>query len=736
MVLPAQFQLGLELTNIVNPISQAVSAIGSLALIDAIQKSGSDAITEMRLASFIGRHLIDPAMKLHFREAVEKSDKSVISRYLDIVLESGSGPTVQAAIKNPALLSMVIQLSALAFAHEDESLANAIVLAMERIVQESGADDAIIPDYVALLGTLRACQRQTVGFRWASVYEAVEYKLQQTLANDCSPRNRSGNRRNLDPSSIADAPGVGTRGLPFLVLQALLMWLHSLQKSPEYRLLHLRCDCGVSTIVVWCYHVLGLSVKVNLSGTSICFGKEPSNILIEDASPEDVGASLMNPANQHEPLFTLVNAGNNLEIGYESRAEAYGFGQNVLKAARLTEEQERYCSQWIIARCIAQSENAKSSYKYPCEGSMIRAGKFLFGLETVDVEILRKHTGSSFGRSKSLSGIAWPSLAAILIGFARIKEQDLERCSSMPLSLSAYRSLRSSQQEFSGPSYENCLDPLSNVSTSFENLAHLLLGHMFSTKYVANAILVSAWGWSIFLDIIDVADPGDASNNIRVMGGVPSRRGDRRARVIDGPTDMDLLPASSKVVKTDSRVTFSSGVCTGERGTTMVGHCSDAFQITQIFRWMPEHEKEPVIHKFGFRAMQEVCNKTERLPPCECAPVSSAIAKQLDTYTRKERFKDRSYFYSMPLHPADTRSSFSERLIARGRLEDGLRAKSKIYFFYVSHNAAARWLVLDAMHAASQKGEFRVVIRGFDTCIDCAMACRGLDLEPPLAILL
>lgn len=61
--------------------------------------------------------------------------------------------------------------------------------------------------------------------------------------------------------------------------------------------------------------MLGLSVKVNLSGTSICFGEEPSNILIEDASPKDVGASLMDPADQHEPLFTLTNANNNLELG-------------------------------------------------------------------------------------------------------------------------------------------------------------------------------------------------------------------------------------------------------------------------------------------------------------------------------------------------------------------------------------------------------------------------------------
>ena len=514
------------------------------------------------------------------------------------------------------------------------------------------------------------------------------------------------------------------------------MWLHSLQESPEHRLLHLRCDRGISTIVVWCYHVLGLSVKVNLRGTSICFGEEPSNIFIEDASPEDVGASLMDPADQHEPLFTLVNAGNTLEIGYESRAEAYGFGQNVLNVAKLTEEEERYCSQWIIARCIAQSKNTQSLYKYPCEDSMIRAGKFLFGLETVDLEVLRKHTGSVFRRNKRLSGIAWHSLAAILIAFARIKEQDLERCNSMPLSLSAYHSLVTS---YSQQEYEKCLELLSNVSTSFENLAHLLLGHMFSKNYVANAILVSAWGWSIFLDIIDVADPGDASNNIRVMGGVPFRRGDRAARVIDGPTDKNLLPASSKVVKTDPQITFSSGVCTGERGTTMVGHRSDAFQITQIFSWTPEHEMEPVIHKFGFRAMQEMCNKTKRLPSCECATVSSSIAEQLDAYTRKERIKDKPYFFSMPLQPADDRSTPSERLIARGRLEDGLRRKSRVYFFYASHNAAARWLVLDgmhAMHAASKEGDFRVAVKSFDTCIDCALACPDLDLEPRLGILL
>ena len=704
MVLPAQFQLGLELTNIVNPISQAVSAVGSLALVDAIRKSGSDAITEMKLASFIGRHIIDPAMKLHFREAVAKSDQSVISRYLDIILESGSGPTVQEAMKNPALLSMVIQLSGLAFAHEDESLASAIVEAMERIVRESDADTAIVPDYVALLGTLRACQQQTAGFRWASVYEAVEHKIGRKFDNGWTLTNRGGKRRKLDNPGVKCPVDLNVRCLPFPVLQALLMWLNSLQKFPEHRVLHLRCDRGVSTIVVWCYHVLGLSAKVKLGGTSICFGKEPSNILIEGACSKDVGASLMDPADPHEPLFTLANADDDLEIGYEYRAEAYGFGQVVLKNAGLTDGDKQYCLRRIIADCIARSEDEKGLYNYPCEDSIIRAYKFLFGLETADVEALREDTGGLLVRDSILCPRMLPRLAAMLIAFARIQEQDLERCRSMPLSLNTLSSLR----------IEEHPEINENLGLSFEKLAHVLLGHMSSTEYVANAVLVSAWGWSIFLDIIDAADPSDASYHIRVMGGVPSRRGVRRARIIDGPTDMDPNP---------SEIPYNRGMSSGERGIIMVGHHSDAFQITQIFTWTPALSKAPVIRKFGFREMQELCNKTEQLPSCECAPISSDIVEQIDACIEKRPFWK-------------TWVSVSERVIGRRHLEGDRKVFDNTYLVYVSDSAAARWLQLDDMHSASQEGISRVLMRGFDTCIECAMACRLLDLGIDLCILL
>lgn len=89
----SQFQLGLDLTNIFNPLAQAVSALGSLALIDAIKKGGSDALTELKLAAILGRNRIDSVIEPHFRQFVAKSEKIALSQYLeDIMLESGAGP--------------------------------------------------------------------------------------------------------------------------------------------------------------------------------------------------------------------------------------------------------------------------------------------------------------------------------------------------------------------------------------------------------------------------------------------------------------------------------------------------------------------------------------------------------------------------------------------------------------------------------------------------------------------
>ena len=328
MVLPAQFQLGLELTNLVNPISQAMSALGSLAVIDAIKKSGSDFITETKLASLIGRHRIDAIIDFHFREMVAKSDQSVISRYLDIVLESGSGPTVQEALKNPALFSMVIQLSGLAYAHDTQSLANAIVEAIERIVHDSHGDMGIVPDYVSLLGTLQACQQQTAAFRWALLYEAVEEKIYKALT---VPKIIGNEIDRLFSESYR------SRALPLPVLQGLFMWLQSLQSFPENRLMHLRCNTGASTVIVWCHHILGLSVMIHIKEMEVCFGNAPYSLVVEISPDQKADVTLMDPLEPQEPLFNLQDIEGGTIISFEHRAETYGYGIKLLQFHEISE---------------------------------------------------------------------------------------------------------------------------------------------------------------------------------------------------------------------------------------------------------------------------------------------------------------------------------------------------------------------------------------------------------------
>ncbi|KAL8918037.1 MAG: hypothetical protein Q9172_005587 [Xanthocarpia lactea] len=320
MPIPAQFQLGLELTNIVRPLTRALWTTASLALSNDIENGGSNMITEMKLASLLGRLRIE-----------------------GFALESGAGPTVQQALKDPALFSVVIQLSLLAFAHEDESLANALVEAIERIVRESKNDLAIVPDYIQLL--VRACQQQTAAFHWTYLYESVERTVESALRSGKSqPPQQDGFRpdtrqkpnelHNLKPDSVM------FRNVPFPVLQALIMWSLSLQTFPEHRSLHLQCDSGISTIAVWCHHILGFNVTVNIQDTVVHFGtgNANANIYIEESDAEQASASLMEPADPHQPLFELANQVNNPVVSYELRAEAFGFGRKALEYAGLAED--------------------------------------------------------------------------------------------------------------------------------------------------------------------------------------------------------------------------------------------------------------------------------------------------------------------------------------------------------------------------------------------------------------
>lgn len=129
------------------------------------------------MASFLGRNRIGPSIQLHVRQIVGRSEQTSLSHYFDIILDSGAGPTLPNALQNPELLSMVIQLSLLISVHEGETLALAIVGAIERNPRELRSDLEKIPDYHSLCGTWRVCKLETASFQWCYLYEAVKKRI-------------------------------------------------------------------------------------------------------------------------------------------------------------------------------------------------------------------------------------------------------------------------------------------------------------------------------------------------------------------------------------------------------------------------------------------------------------------------------------------------------------------------------------------------------------------------------
>ena len=724
MALPAQFQLGLELTNIVNPISQAMSALGSLAVIDAIKKSGSDFITETKLASLIGRNRIDPVIKFHFREMVAKSDQSVISRYLDIILESGSGPTVQEALKNPALFSMVIQLSGLAFAHEDESLASAIVEAIEKIAQESNSDLGIVPDYVSLLGTIRACQQQTSAFRWAFLYEAVEDKITKALARQLDHHK---NKRKVF-SGIEDE----RRCLPIPVLQGLLMWLQSLQRFPEHRLLLLRCDSGISTVVVWCHHILGLALITHIHGTEVCFGDAPYNVIVEKVPREKADVSLMDPADPHEPLFTLQNDPHSIGISYEHRAEAYGYGTKLLQHQGIPSSDWQTRGQWVISYSIGackafEKKTQDPSLYYPSSSRIVAAGRILFAFDE-KARICSPESASKLGWH---ADPIMRSLATIIVTFARISEDDLSRCKEIPLNLDVLHLL-------SRDNVTDIEDVFLSLSKSFEILSSLLLGpHLFHNDYIQPTVLLSAWGWSVFLDSIDAIDPFDVSlNKLRVLRGVPSRRGFRRTRIIDGPCRLSLPILPQVISSRRVRVYLAEGVSAAEKDIILIGHHSDAFLVTQDFNLNIGRNSK---YGYGFRELLESSIRSSRLAPCQCSKLEGKLSTPTSEYATSLARKISAVDKVLKENGSEfitekfSTSSDSYRVFAsRDR---------NIYFVCVSYNPAARWLYLQGLRKHIRPLEhdngvsnWYVALGSRDTCVDCAVSAS--ERFPPYGIFL
>ena len=653
---------------------------------------------------------------------------------------------------------MIIQLSGLAFAHEDEALADSFVEAVESNVRETGGKEDAVPDYVSLLGTLQACRQQTAGFRWASLYEAVERKLHAGLMPKRGPY-RAAKKRKVEVPKMPES--VTKRALPFQILMGILRCLLLLQRFPDEGLLHLRSSSGISTIVVWCHHILGLSLVVRFQNAEVRFGETTIGIVIEECESSWSSATYMNPTDRHEPLFCIEGdeMHRRLEQSSEIRAEAFGFGRAVLKSTNLTEAEASMYSIWIISRSLrfieptsrpphdqvdSQAEshapNEVSLPVEPGEGcietaeergasgvrvphlsreDIVRAGTFLFGLERDDYrdpEDFKEMTEPRYKTSRCRQQV--DGLVAILFTFARINASDLPNCATMPLSVGICLNPGSYLNSYS----TETISKRNGLLMAFDLLSRLLFGHSFSPEYVKTAVLVSAWGWSIYFDSVALPDPGDVSlTSMHVICGVPARRGLRRNRIIDGPTDESDLRAKHAPWSHEPPYSYKEGMSTAYRGVTLAGLHEDAFQVTQTFQWRPEHD--PKKCSLGFRKMQEACLQFDKLSPCPCEEAQSKVlirAKFAETQVLLDNCCWKSVHWSL--------SSRDGEMIIEVGVHDQMTAKPwptkyderTIVPFYVARASEARWLQLYRV-CQEPLEKTRLALRGCDTCVKCAI---------------
>ena len=713
---------------------------------DAVRKAGSDVLAEVKLASFLGKNRIDSILEAHFRQAVAKTERNLISRYIEIVLESGAGPTVQNALKDTALFSMIVQMSLLCSVHEHQPFANAMVEAIARIVRDFKGNPQAIPDYPSLLGTMRVIQRETLAFQWSALFDSVERTIRDRLSKANPHPNPLAKRRkpNTPPFLNLERDSVKDRGLPFPVLQALLLALESLQRFPQERHIFIESRTGICTLVVWCFHVLGLSIKVCIEDREITFGDGPFNVLIKEIFTMRSNVSLIIPLSQDEPLFTLSSTERDPNFGPELRAKVLGFGQAALRMADIQPcdmistcyavisgalaSANRYCScersSWFGSR-LPESHEAhcnRTPRRFPDRSRILEAARMLFGFNEVEEAILEM---AECAQVKPKRQKTCAQLVTLLLSLSRVQHQDLEQCADVPFSLKVFKTRHNSGTNNSG--FSNMEFP--SITKSFEILAHYLLGIRYSDGFIEHALLVSDCGWSLFFDVIDATDPSDVSIcSLRMLAGVPSVEDASKNRVVkdrvlDGPTELSFSHSGSTVLISDtSSMNFLPGVSTAKRGDSLIGfRDNDAFLATQSFTWNFKGT-EAKTHILGFREMLELCKDFTWLPPCACDDKTTDLSslENGQVFTIKGSDVDQIPLKALEDHEI----SNSEYVICYfPKNGEDIEDNGATWIFHVRKNPAARWLQMDEMVQNGcflEKPDPQLFTRDNETCMLCA----------------
>ncbi len=654
MALSRQFSLSVELSNLVPLAPLAKAGAGALLnLLRECRDEGYDPVTEEDLAMVFGRNRIDPKFESTFRTAVRHSAVHRISDIAELMLEAGAGPTVRRSLKEPAYFSTVLQLSLLTWTHELNSLAASLAQALDRRSKQSN-DPKAPPRYDALKNTLRACREQTSGFMWELIISAVDKKLSPFY-----PNNNGGQWYEYRP-------------VPLPVLQALLDAFTAVQHLPQATLVRVATFTGVSTIIVWAHHVLGLTVLVDGGKDRIKFGDGPESVYISALQEREgeivpASAALVNETN--DLLFEVVQSIEDVDLQAASRHSVAGYGLWVIEFDVQEPDVIQTLIHTIVASCIqlveeqwqAAHQDSENSHRgrniYPSTRRILRVANLMFPGYSNGLEGL----ASDKNRDNCLLQSEWvvEQLPSTFKGYIeQSKYPEAQKAAKITLHklshLLAHMILVLSMSENVEKYPALSLDfqvlkkerwmpfRLPNAIDAFESLTTLLAGRNspHSSGDVGQASAISCWGWCICLGSIIGDDPSSLFPSLAVLQGVPRREGERKRLIIDGHTS-DVHGAKKKNIGGQYDITANPGDPIALESWTRPGQTryfvaatENAFEVAKVYTCNsvtdPAASQSTTI---GFRGMQEVYWDMVHLPACE-HPVRSGqtMTLPLDTW--------------------------------------------------------------------------------------------------------
>ena len=273
--MPGNFgaQLSLELTRLPRLGQVAGTAVTSVInYAGELRKSGSDIVAEADLTSLFGRTRIEDTTLNQYRDAVK--DQKCVPLYSgsEINLNSGAGPTVQHALREPEYLSAIIQLSMLAYFHNRSQLATMISEAMSQRFDADVPDSIPSPGQDVIQNTLATISSQTCAFEWYHYSQEVEKRLRKL------------SRYHYDPGHSTLSPSTLLGAIDFLCI---------VQSLPEDRKVSLSSESGCIPMIIWAYFILGLTVVVTteLDKSSVFGLSESPHVYIKwcGKEPQAVG---------------------------------------------------------------------------------------------------------------------------------------------------------------------------------------------------------------------------------------------------------------------------------------------------------------------------------------------------------------------------------------------------------------------------------------------------------------